>query len=420
MYRELYQWLDECCDKLRGCGQLEEMFRKCFLNTLETTVKDTGDSVFIITGDIDAMWLRDSSVQVSHYVQVADRDPDAASLIRRVLLRQYGYICIDPYANAFLPDPSGLGWKDITRNDPWVWERKYEIDSLVYPLWLTCQYCERTGDLSVLGMEFKQAFSSILDTFEREQNHAARSDYSFIRPDSALDTLDNNGHGADCAYTGLVFSAFRPSDDRCRYHYLVPSNLFICSVFRRLMPLLTNMDQRRRAQKLVVEIERGIERCGIVEHEKYGRIYAYETDGLGNYLLMDDANVPNLLGLPYLGVCGVQDPVYRNTRNFCLSPDNPYYFEGKSARGLGSPHTPQGWIWHIGLIMQALTSQDTAEIAGILRTLLDTTAGTGYMHESFCADDPGQFSRSWFAWANTMFAVLILQLIEGGFEFENL
>jgi len=169
-----------------------------------------------------------------------------------------------------------------------------------------------------------------------------------------------------------------------------------------------NEEWINKAATLKKEIEYGIEKYGIYNHPIYGKMYAYETDGFGNYTLMDDSNVPSLLSLPYLGYCSKEDPIYRNTRNFILSIDNPYYFEGKLAKGVGSPHTPEGFIWPIALAMQALTSCDQNEIESIIKLLITTDAGTGFMHEGFNSDDPENYTRPWFAWANSLFGELIL------------
>jgi len=167
------------------------------------------------------------------------------------------------------------------------------------------------------------------------------------------------------------------------------------------------------ANALRQEINFGIQTYGLVDHPKYGRMYAYETDGFGNYTLMDDANVPSLLSIPYLGYRPAADPIYQNTRAFVLSRDNPCYFEGTQARGIGSPHTTPGFVWPISLIMQALTAVDRAEKDALLMMLLNTTAGTNYMHESFDPSQPDRFSRPWFAWANSLFGEFVIDWANG-------
>ena len=251
----------------------------------------------------------------------------------------------------------------------------------------------------------------------REQRHE-RSEYRFERSNCPpSDTLCREGRGAEVAYTGMTWSGFRPSDDACKYGYLVPSKLFAVRVLKPVdtfAKYLGDDSLGKEAESLGAQISEGVRRYGIVEHPHFGKVYAYEVDGLGNANLMDDANVPSLLALPYMEVCGSEDELYRNTRAFVLSRENPYFYQGKFTEGIGSPHTPRGYIWPIALCVQAMTSTDTDEIALILHTLMHTHGGTGFMHESFDPEAPEQFTRSWFAWANSMFAEMIYRLHEGG------
>lgn len=414
-YKKLYEYLDNLCENEK-IKPFAESFRKCYLNTLETTVQyDANGNVFVITGDIEAMWLRDSSVQVSHYVRLAKEDEDVRHLVQSLLKRQFGYILDDPYANAFNESANGRGHNDDTKKLDIVWERKYEIDSLIYPLWLLNKYVEYTSDASVFDSLFEKTYQTILDTLITEQD-PKNSEYYFRRSwDDGIDTLDNNGYGADYGYTGMVRSAFRPSDDKCVYPFLVPSNMFIVAALRNLKKNLNQFGRgdifKEKSDKLIADIEDGIQKFAVVETEKYGKIYAYEVDGLGNALLMDDANVPSLLSLPYLDYCTMDDTIYQNTRNFILSEDNPYYFEGTAAKGVGSPHTPKDYIWHIALVMEALTTNDANTVNRIFEYLLTTDAGTGFMHESFHKDAPENFTRSWFAWANTLFSIFVIDKI---------
>lgn len=412
-FEKMYNYIDTVCNKIED-SKLREMFRKCYFNTLETTVKyDADGNVFIITGDIEAMWLRDSSVQVSHYVRLAGEDEDAKALVKSLLNRQFSYILMDPYANAFNESANGRGHiHDETMKLDIVWERKYEIDSLIYPLWLLNRYYANCCDASVFDELFFDTYKTILDTLIAEQDYKNSAYYFRRKADGGIDTLDNNGKGPDYAYTGMVRSAFRPSDDRCIYPFLVPANMFIVATLKELSENLKKVGVEDKylsvASKLCEEIEDGIEKYAVVETEEFGRIYAYEVDGLGNTLLMDDANVPSLLSLPYLGYCSKDDELYLNTRKFVLSKANPYYFEGSAACGVGSPHTPKDYIWHIALVMEALTSADEADTQRILNLLMSTDAGTGFMHEGFDCNNPDNFTRSWFAWANTLFAIFVI------------
>lgn len=413
-YEYLYDFIDKVVGSLDDPTE-KEMFRKCYLNTLETTVEEDSGDVFIKTGDIPAMWLRDSSVQVSHYVRLAGLDPDVKDLIRSVLRRQFKCILIDPYANAFNKTANGMGHKDVTINNDNVWERKFELDSLIYPLWLLNKYYEYTADATVFDDLFFKALALMLETMQVEQHHDEKSPYYFKRfGEFAYDTLENDGRGAKTGYTGMVWSAFRPSDDRCKYHYLVPANMFASTTLKNLIRNIDNagIDNPYKdiMHKLITDIDRGVAEYGII-HTDDGDIYAYEVNGLGDVSFMDDANVPSLMSLPYLGCCSKDDEIYLNTRRAVLSNKNPYYYSGKFASGVGSPHTPENYVWHIALIIQALTTLDDGEVAKIREILKNTTANTLFMHEGFNVDNHFEFTREWFAWANTLYAIFIMDCI---------
>lgn len=408
--KESAHWKDN--DKLR------RTFENCFVSTAKTTTKFLeGGEAYVFTGDIAAMWLRDSSAQVVHYLPFLKEYPILKEMVQGLVARQARYIHIDPYANAFNEEDNGNCWeKDLTEYNPWNWERKYEIDSLCYPVWLMKQYVENTGAHDIFTPQVKQAFRDILDVWKLEQNHA-NSQYSFVRlncPPS--DTLSRDGRGEPIGYTGMTWSGFRPSDDACKYGYLIPSNMFAVVVLGYMEQFLReeyqDEEMAREAAQLGEQIQEGINRFGIVKDDTFGEIYAYETDGLGNYNLMDDANVPSLLSLPWLAYCGKDDPIYKNTRAFVLSKKNPYYYEGTKAKGIGSPHTPDQYIWHIALTMQGLTSDSREERERLLETLLSTDADCEVMHEGFHCDKPEKFTREWFAWANSLFALFALSMKE--------
>lgn len=400
--------------------KVRTMFEKCFFSSLDTATETLSDgSIFMLTGDIPAMWLRDSSVQVTGYLPYCNVDGDVKRLIKGLLKRQFYYIALDPYANAFNRDPNGRGHKDdLTDYDsPWVWERKFEIDSLCYPLWLAQQYAETTGDYSVYDEGFRTALSKILDTFETEQFHTEKSQYVHSRPlYPQFPTLQNGGKGTPVGYTGLIWNGYRPSDDVCDYGYLVPSNMFATVVLGWLEKHAAQTGTQRETERIArinLRVKEGLEQYAVTDHPEFGKIYVYETDGLGNVNLMDDANVPSLLSLPYLGYCSKDDPIYRNTRRFLLSKHNPYYFSGKAASGVGSPHTPDRYIWHIGIVMQLLTSADKEERRKCFETLVATDADCLVMHEGFHCDDPKEFTRPWFCWANTLFALAVTEMKKG-------
>lgn len=404
-------------ETLSAYPDLWDIFERCYLNTIETTVKETEDDTFVITGDIPAMWLRDSTAQVLHYLRFAD-DKQVAKMIEGLIARQAECILRDPYANAFNREENSFKpYDDFPRASDWVWERKYEIDSLCYPLWLAEKYLNKTGSKVFLTPRFHEALKTIISVFETEQNHE-NSPYLFIRSNCPpSDTLSHEGKGAPVKVTGMTWCGFRPSDDACVLGYLVPSNLFAVRAMKSakiLAALFDDQESIEKAARLEKEIQDGVNAYGKVNHAEFGEIYAYETDGFGNYTMMDDANVPSLLSLPYLEVCEKDDPTYLATRAFVLSKHNPFYYEGAFAKGVGSPHTPAGYIWPIALCVQAMTATDINEIAYLLKTVLSTHGGTGFMHESFDPNKPEDFTRTWFAWANSMLAETILRLYEEG------
>lgn len=390
------------------------VFNKCYANTLETTVKKLDDgSVFLLTGDIPAMWLRDSTAQIRPYLVLAKDNPEVQDLIKGVITCQLRSIALDPYANAFNAAANGQGHQtDQTEMNDWIWERKYEIDSLCYPLQLAYLYYLATEDTTVFDADFRVAVEKVLDVWETEQDHTTSS-YRFTRDTwRAEDTLINDGKGSACAVTGMTWSGFRPSDDACIYNYLVPSNQFavlvltyLADVFETILP---NQQKLARVTKLKLEIETGLQEFAIVKNQAGQAVYAYEVDGLGHAKIMDDANIPNLMSLPYLGYCTVNDELYQNTRATLLSPENPYYYQGKFAAGNGSSHTPENYVWPIALAMQGLTTPDKAEKAEILDMLVATSAGTNLMHEGFDVNNPENYTRDWFSWANMMFCELML------------
>lgn len=398
---------------------LAPLARQCFLNTMETTVTQLSDgSFFVITGDIPAMWLRDSAAQLKPYLKYAGADEELKKIVRSVIGKYAFYVNLDPYTNAFNSAELGQRWSDADRSNfmsGWIWERKYEVDSLCAPLYLTHEYYTVTHDQSIFTPELRSMLNVILATFRTEQRHGESSPYWFIREDAPVpsDTIPMHGKGRPVNFTGMTWSGFRPSDDSCKFGYLIPANMMAVIALRKAAVLAEEGfgDVALKAELLELsdEIEDGIETYGVVDHPKYGKIYAYETDGFGNYNLMDDANSPSLLAIPYLGYRPADDPVYQNTRRFIFSEDNPYYYSGTAARGVGSPHTPPRYIWHIGLCMQILTSTDADEKRECFDMISRTHAGTNFMHEGFDVDDPAKFTRPWFAWANTLFAQTLAQ-----------
>lgn len=417
-YAAIYATARDIQERLTNWPALARLFSACYLNTLETTVELLQDgTTFVLTGDIPAMWLRDSSAQIMPYVPLAAHDEDVRRLVRGLILRQANCIHVDAYANAFNRAPTGPGLAgDLPEASAWVWERKFELDSLCYPLELCHAYWMATMDATAFDASVHEMMWTIVRLLRTEQHHDQCSRYSFNRPHpwAPFDTLACGGHGTPTAWTGMVWSGFRPSDDACTFGYLIPANMFAVVVLGKLAMLARDIfhdDQlSREAYALQADIDAGIQSYGVVEHPRHGRIYAYETDGLGHHGLMDDANIPSLLSIPYLGYRAGTDPVYRNTRRFVLSAENPYYLAGSVADGIGSPHTPHGHIWPMAIAMRGLTACEPVEREHALRMLVAVAAATGtdLMHESVDPNDPRQCTRSWFAWANSLFAQLVL------------
>lgn len=391
-----------------------ENFNASFSNTLLTTVKKQADgTTFLLTGDIPAMWLRDSTAQVRPYLLVAKEDEEISDMIAGVVERQLQYVNLDPYANAFNEEANNAGHQDDhTEMNPWIWERKYEIDSLCYPVQLSYLLYKETGRTDQFNQTFKDAVEKILVLWKIEQNHE-NSPYLFERDTwREEDTLVNKGKGSPIKVTGMTWSGFRPSDDRCIYNYLVPANMFAVVVLDYLKEIYTNILKETELIEDITtlrqEINEGIKQYGQVKNEAGETIYAYEVDGLGNYSIMDDSNVPSLLAAPYLGYCSQEDPVYLATRKTLLSKENPYFYEGKYAKGIGSSHTPENYIWPIALAIEGLTSSDKSEKKRILDLLVENDGGTNLMHEGFDVDNPNNYTREWFSWANMMFCELVL------------
>lgn len=400
--------------------ELAWLFENCFPNTLDTTVMPQNINgkadTFVITGDIRAMWLRDSTAQVWPYLPLMKKEAALQRLIAGVINRQVLCIRLDPYANAFMYGNEISDWKsDITEMKPGLHERKWEIDSLCYPIRLAHGYWKETGDTSVFDEDWQQAMELVYKTFVEQQRKEHPGPYSFKRVTAwQTDTVPGNGYGNPIKPVGLICSIFRPSDDATIFPFLIPSNFFAVKALRQLAEIQENVRHNPsfalKLKNLANEVENALMQYAVSSHLSYGNILAYEVDGFGNKHFMDDANVPSLLSLPYLGCLEPGSDLYVNTRKFLLSKDNPWYFEGSAARGIGSPHTLLNKIWPIALIMQALTSSNADEIRNILDTLRNTHAGKGFMHESFNKDNPADFTRSWFAWANTLFGELVIKV----------
>lgn len=413
--------ITEIKSKLRN-KELAWLFENCFPNTLDTTVdfsmQGERPDTYVITGDIDAMWLRDSTAQVWPYLPLMKNDKKLQQLIAGVINRQVKCIHLDPYANAFYKDASRTSeWKetDITEMKPGIHERKWEVDSLCYPVRLSYRYWKLTGDQAPFDEQWKEAIGLIVKTFKEQQRKNGNGSYNFQRKTSwATDGVPLAGYGYPVKPVGLICSTFRPSDDATIFSFLVPSNFFAVISLKQAAEMLNHIYHdaplANECAQLANEVRDALKQHAVVSHPPVGRVFAYEVNGFGSFNLMDDANVPSLLSLPYLGAVPQTDSTYQNTRRLVLSKENPFFFKGKAAEGIGSPHTGANLIWPIGIIIRALTSADNDEIKKCITMLIATHAGTGFMHESFNKDDAGNFTRKWFAWANTIFGELVMNI----------
>lgn len=406
--------------------RLRRLFENCLPNTLDTTVTFARDAAgrpdtFVITGDIAAMWLRDSTNQVWPYLRFARDDAPLRELLAGLIRRQAACVRLDPYANAFYATPVTGHWaQDLTPMSPGVHERKYELDSLCAVFRLAHGYWQATGDTSPFDAEWRAAMTLAVETIIVQQAGSAEEPvptYHFRRlTPQALDTLVLNGRGHPARRCGLSKSPFRPSDDAASLPFPIAANAFAVVALRQLAALLAalaspaDLALASRARALASEIDAALLAHGTVNHPTCGRIWAFEVDGFGSAVLLDDANIPSLLSLPYLGFCAPDDPLYLATRRFVLSEANPYFARGSVASGIGGPHVGLGWIWPLSIIMRALTSTDDDEILDCLAMLVRTDADTGFMHETFWLDDASRYTRTWFAWANTLLGELVLHL----------
>jgi meiotically up-regulated gene 157 (Mug157) protein len=372
--------------------QTETLFHELFADFF----KESDGTTYVQTGDIPAMWLRDSAAQTIPYIRFVTAYSALRAPFYGVIQRDAKNILVDPYAEAFSADYH-------------VWERKWEIDSLAWPVLLVFVYFANTRDRTIFTPTLHQAMTTIVTTLECEQRHASCSRYAWPQP---VPTHDQYNPG-----TGMIWSAFRPSDDPVTYRFNVPQNAMAVVAMRllaRFARVAFDDDAlAKRATALAEAVQSGVLRYGKVYSRKYGWMYVYETDGYGHNTIMDDANIPNLTAMPYYGWCSSADSVYQDTRTFTLSFDDPYYYSGKFATGLGSPHTPKGWVWPLGIIGAALTTTSRQEVVDAINMLDKSDTLNGLMHESVNPNDPSEYTRPEFGWANAFWADLLFRTVAG-------
>ncbi|GAC1391724.1 MAG: glycoside hydrolase family 125 protein [Vulcanimicrobiaceae bacterium] len=368
-------------------ARLEALYRSALLDTGHQATIAADGTTYVKTGDIPAEWLRDSSAQARPYLFFAKSDPQVRALLHGIIARQAKYLQVDPYANAFTLDYR-------------VWEQKFELDSLAYPIILAWSYWKTTGDASIFSGDESLAFDKALQTMQREQDHPKNSRYGH------REMVD--GKGRPAAYTGMIWSGFRPSDDACYFNYLIPSNMMAVVALGDLSEIerdiYHNLIKAHEAKSLEQEVQRGIQTYGLLYTPNYGYIYAYEVDGLGDAMFTDDANIPSLLSAPYIGYLKANDKYYQATRRFLLSADNPTFYTGSLARGIGSQHTADHWVWPLALIMQGITASSQNEQHDVVNELIASDPGDHLLHESFDPNNPAKFTRLDFGWPNALFS----------------
>ena len=428
--------ISELFPKFKDKG-LAQLFANTLPNTLDTTIYSHNSQpgeldTFPITGDITAMWLRDSTNQMLPYFQFAAKDSKLKTLLQGLIQRQARSVLLDPYANAFQFDEQA--WPaphaddtttsrsfDGTRSNamlPGIFERKYELDSLCSVLHLSSLYYSVTGHIDeAFDGPWSDAVRTILDVFRDQQasseEESASPAYMFQRLSTEPTETLSHGRGFPAARTGLIKTSFRPSDDAHTLPFLIPANAFAVVVLNATVPLLQAKSmtvEAELARKLAEEISSSIDKYGVIAHPEAGRVFAYEVDGFGSAYFMDDANTPSLLSLPLMGYVSSQNAVYVATRKAVWSHINPYFYNGSAGEGIGGPHNGPNYVWPISIITKAFTSTSDDEISECLLLLINSSACTGLMHESFNRNDVNDYTRPWFAWANSFFGHLILTI----------
>ncbi|CAL3963866.1 unnamed protein product [Diplocarpon coronariae] len=486
--------MEKLIEKMKGLIKDPDLFRlfeNSYPNTLDTMIKWRGyakepgaegveekitdeELTYVITGDIDAMWLRDSASQILVYLPLleASEDKDSlASLWRGLINIHARYIVISPYCHSFQPPPeSGVqpthnGAYSQNHPDPpydplKVFDCKWELDSLASFLQISVAYYERTKDI-----DFFQKYSWIpaveaavlaaaamkLGTYAKD-GKVEKSAWTFTGwTNRGTETLSNDGLGNPTKENGMIRTAFRPSDDACIYQLLVPANMMWAKYLEDgslIMEQLKGENAKDITNKMrdqAFGIRQGIDRDAIVHHRDFGDIFAYEIDGYGGANLMDDANVPSLLAIPlwnYSESAFKLPPpphgekaknyaeIYANTRRFVLSDNNPYFMKGPVISAIGGPHVGPGRAWPMAAIIRAITSYSTLgslaaggldkvsqkdiedEVKQQIGMVLNSTAGTGVVHESVDTFNQNKWSRAWFGWANGLLGELLIKVAE--------
>ena len=413
---------------------LARLFENAFPNTLDTTVRWhidgrqkksraktyadgawEGPQSFIVTGDINAEWLRDSTNQLAQYQALAPKDEKLRLLILGAINTQAEYVIASPYCNAFQPPPPSKlsatmnGQDDIVHpayEPNLVFECKYELDSLAHFLALGNRFYDNTKSTAFITNRWLLALKTMMAVLEEQSKSTfnattgafEQNEYRFSRKTSAgTETLNLGGIGNPLnSGTGLVRSAFRPSDDATTFGFFIPANAMMVVELKRTAAILGLVGKDDLARPLLARaksMDQGIREHGVVTHKKYGEVFAFEVDGYGSQIMMDDANLPSLLALPLLGYVEASDEIYKSTRKMILEQaGNPYYLSGKAFPGIGGPHIGLQYAWPMSRLVQAMTSDDEDEIKSSLQDVLRSSK-LGLVHESINVDMASQYTR---------------------------
>lgn len=408
------------CDSIVD-KDLCETFSACAMDTLQRAVYHNFDPVFpdtfILSGEKPALFLRDSAIQMDPYIRFAGDDPALALMIKGLVARHCRCILLDPYANAFLyyPNDRSEHSGDLTTMKPGVYERKYAMDSLCFSFRLAHRYWSVTGDSTILTDEWRRAARRVIDIWRLEQNHTRESGYRFQRLTGLdTDTLSHEGQGSPVAFTRMTWSGFRPGESRCELHYPIAGQAFATVALGQVQALAdaAGLDGLvHEAAGLREDLEAGIAAHG---HMLIGGIdvLANEVDGRGTQLFLDEPQVDSLLGLPYLGYCTVEDPIYRATREAVLSSRNELFVEGTLGAGLRNLTDAAGRIAPMSILLRGLTAGEKSELQESLQMLLRLQAGNRHMRESVDANDANVASQRWVPVANALFAELVFHAAE--------
>lgn len=417
-----------------------QLYSSCYRFTLETKILFSlfnNEDAFIYSKNLPVMWISQSCMQIYPYLKHCNNDKDLSKLIISIFNRMLKYILIDPFANAFvlkntIPSPfiNDITFKKTNENQfihgmsAEIWERKFQLSTIIFPFYIMCKYNQITNDFSFINDLFFKALIEIIKVLKNElrdtdeENCNDGPQYFFQRnTNESFDTI-HFGRGNPCKNSLLIKSYFRCSEDCCLFPYNIPENALVYVTFKQLKEILEKKNVQYNS--LIIELEtisnnlyEGIKKNGIKTDEKTGeKFYVYEIDGYGNYYFMDEPRYPSLLSLPFFGFCEFNDEIYLNTRKRILSSRNPYYIVGKIGSGESSAHSFRNYNSTLFTIMRGLTSRNLKEIEECIDLIVKSTTNFNYLNEYFDINNVNYYVNFPFAYANSFFCVLIDKCLE--------